>query len=124
MKCAKRLQSTGLIESNDEKIKKDQAFLDLYASEWSDRISTVSLSTLRANQYNRPRLLPLIEDVVKLQKHLSGKIEEKLSEMTQDINAYVDIVQLTLAQVILFNRRRSGEAECMKLSDYETAVKN
>ena len=124
MKCAKLLQSTGLIETNDEKIKKAQAFLDLYASEWSDRISTVSRSTLRENQYNRPRLLPLIEDVVKLQKHLSGKIEEKLSEMAQDINAYVDIVQLTLAQVILFNRRRSGEAERMKLSDYETAVKN
>ena len=86
----------------------------------SDRISTVSRSTLRENQYKRPRLLPLIEDVVKL----SGKIEEKLSEMTQDINSYVDIVQLTLAQVILFNRRRSGEAERMKLSDYETAVKN
>ena len=72
MKCAKLLQSTGLIESNDEKIKKTRAFLDLYASEWSNRISTVSRSTLSENQYNRPRLLPLIEDVVKLQKHLSG----------------------------------------------------
>ena len=44
--------------------------------------------------------------------------------MTLEINAYVDIIQLTLAQVILFNKRRSGEAQYMKFSEYTTTVEN
>ena len=53
-------------ESNDEKMKKTQRFLDLHNTAWSERISSKSHSTLRDRQYNKPRLLTLVEDVVKM----------------------------------------------------------
>ena len=45
-----------------------------------------------------------------------------MSVLSKDVVAYAELVQLTLAQVILFNRKRSGEVERMRLADYQTAI--
>ena len=120
-RCAKVLHATGLVIGNEEKISRAQRFMDLYVLEWSDRIST---TPLKERQHDRPWLLPLIEDVVKLQQFLSKTMEQKTTEMATDIDSYVDLVQLTLAQVSLFNGRRTREAERMTLSDYETVIRS
>ena len=121
-KCAKLLRATALVESNDERIQMAQRFLELHESDWSERISAKSHSTLRDRQYNKPRLLPLIEDIVTMTTFLTKHIRERMSALSNDVAAYAELVQLTLAQVILFNRKRSGEAERMRLADYQTAI--
>ena len=53
---------------------------------------------------------------------LSRHVCERLSVLSKDAAVYTELLQLTLAQVILFNRKRSGEAERMRLADYQTAI--
>ena len=49
---------------------------------------------------------------------MRGKIQKKY-----DLNLYSRLAQLCLAQVLLFNRRRSGEAERIKLQKFLDADK-
>ena len=117
-RCAKVLHATGLVVGNDEKINKAQRLMDLYVLEWSDRI------TLRERQSDEPCLLTLIGDVVKLQQFLAKTTEQKTNQMATNIKCYIDLVQLTIAQVSLFNGKRTLEVEQMKLSDYETVIQS
>lgn len=46
-----------------------ELFLGLYAGDWTDLMSSPSLSTFKARKYNKPELLPLTSDLLKLKKY-------------------------------------------------------
>uniref|UniRef100_A0A8W8MJ70 Uncharacterized protein n=1 Tax=Magallana gigas TaxID=29159 RepID=A0A8W8MJ70_MAGGI len=73
-------------------------FVSLYENDWTDIISSQALSSLHEKKYNKPMLIPLVEDVKKL-------------------NIYLD----TEAKRVCL--RRSGEAERMTLSAFSEAIK-
>lgn len=69
------------------------------------------------NKYNKPKLLPLVEDVVKISKYIDRRWKEL--ELTSD--CYRGYCQVILAQIIHFNRKRGGEAEWMTLKNFQDA---
>jgi hypothetical protein len=81
------------------------------------KVSTHALSTLYESQWNKPLKLPLTEDITRLHKYLNTDSEGCQSA---GINASVWYrpAQVILSQIILFNRRRSGEAAGLLLEDY------
>jgi integrase len=119
-KCAKYLRVEGIKESNGEKIEEADRFLTLYDTEWNSDISGNALNTLGDRKYNKPLLLPVVEDVLKMNNYLAKEVAIVRENIQSkfDLNLYARLAQLCLAEMILFNRRRSGEAQRMKLQEF------
>ena len=109
----------GLVE-NKQKYKQ---FLSLCDTEWCHEISSHALRSLHQRKFNKPLVLPLAEDVKMLHSHLAKKAKactEKLA-CTNSAAVWCELCQVTLTQVVIFNRRRGGEAERMLLSAYTSS---
>ena len=109
-----------------DKKKKCEEFLSLCDSEWSHEVSSHALRSLHLRKFNKPVVLPLAEDVKKLHQYLTANAEASRLSLCQEptVNAWSELCQLTLAQIVTFNRRRGGEAQRMLLSTYSTANEN
>ena len=93
--------------------RKADEFLSLCIDDWTDEISSSALQTLETNKINKKQMLPLTEDIQKLQLYfqektnlLSSSLEKSFSKPDWDL-----LNQITLACLVLFNRRRGGETE-------------
>ena len=122
--CCAIVKCRALRESDKALKDKCSNFQELYANEWHDRISSQAHRTLHTRMFNNPKRLPFVEDVVKLHHHLSACAEEAKSLIKTDaVKGYSELAQVCLSQVSLFNRRRSGEAQRLKVSEINCALK-
>ena len=115
--CAEQLLSKALKEGDKSGQDVATIFLDLYKLGWRKEISGRALNTLATNKYNCPKVLPIVEDVMKLNKYL----EVKGKGLEGSETAYHEFSQLCLAQIILFNRKRGGETERMTIKQFQDA---
>lgn len=112
------------MNADQQKRQNAEGFVELYDCEWAERISGAALTTLNVNRFNKPKLLPLVADVVGLHSYLKVEIQKiKKILMEKPSRTYKDFASLCLTQLILFNRRRSGEAQRIKISDFENGMK-
>lgn len=125
-KCASALRGQALRDGDTIRDAKLKSFLDLLDLEWSVRISSNAILTLNNKKMNVAKLLPLTSDLVKLNKYVSQQIEyytDLLTRQSSSKDAWYNLATLTLSRVILFNKRRGGEASRMQLSHYTTQTK-
>ena len=115
--CAKQLLSKALKEGDKSGQDVATIFLDLYKLGWRKEISGRALNTLATNKYNCPKVLPIVEDVMKLNKYL----EVKGKGLEGSETAYHEFSQLCLAQIILFNHKRGGETKRMTIKQFQDA---
>ena len=76
---------------------------------------------------NKPTLIPLVEDVKRLNEYLKDKAEELSALLESDSfdgKIYADLCKVLLAQLILFNRKRSGEVERIKTEEFVKCQKD
>ncbi|KAJ8316567.1 hypothetical protein KUTeg_005882 [Tegillarca granosa] len=120
-KCSKYMKSEGLKAHDKQKIDKANTFLQLYEQDWKDQISSQALASLETKNYNKPKLLPLTKDVVKFDKYLKEEASALCRDIEKNVDNYSKLAKVCLAQVILFNRKRSGEAERITLKGFTEA---
>lgn len=106
-------------DSNEE--KEVERFLNIKLSEWPDRVSTVALVSLNANRFNKPSYLPLTSDLVKLSQHMEKYASEACSLLTENPNYenWRNLAEVLLCQITLFNKRRGGEVEELRVKTYK-----
>ena len=64
------------LQTKDETLLQGQDNLEkLMESEWEDKMSSHSLTTLHKRKFNKINLLPLAENLEKLRKHFVGRNE-------------------------------------------------
>jgi len=120
IKCARLQKKQSIIEGNEVAEKEVDRFIALHQSDWVDLISSPALVTLKLNKMNKPEQLPMTEDLLKMKDYL----EEKLGNFTAQLQANFDystyrtLLELCLASVIIFNKRRGGEASRLLMSAY------
>ena len=69
-KCAALLKSQAL-QSGDEVLKKKASdFIELYESDWSAEISSMSLRTMQARNFNKTKSVPFARDIQLLSTYL------------------------------------------------------
>ncbi|XP_052813784.1 uncharacterized protein LOC128240867 isoform X2 [Mya arenaria] len=104
---------------------KFESFLKMYQLKWKSSISSQALRSLENIKYNKPKYLPLVEDVVLLNKFLKKKTDSFLQTENKEhlSEQYPEFAKVCLAHVILFNRKRSGEAQRMTVKQYKMAKK-
>lgn len=120
-KCAKIVESNGLQNGDDSLVMKASNFHKLCDMSWTEEVSTHALRTLNEQHRNKVRVIPLISDVTLMTQYLKKNGEAaftKLSLTGNDIDAWKDLNEVALTQLMLFNRRRQGEASKVTLQDY------
>lgn len=120
-KCIAIQRGSALRAGNMKMNKSLLSLNDLIDMEWNIRISSNALSTLHRRKFNATQLLPITDDLVKLSRHIDNEIIKYKLEVDcvrRNNQKWTRLATLCLARIILFNKRRSGEASKMKLSDY------
>ena len=123
-KCAKYRKLRAMREGDGNMEKKMLAFQEMYEGDWDHQIAYNARQTLDEAKFNKPQRLPIVQDVACLSKYLDERVLDTQSQMSQVENiqtAYTELAQLTLTQLILFNRKRSGETQRLKVSDFAKA---
>ncbi|XP_057666792.1 uncharacterized protein LOC130900289 [Diorhabda carinulata] len=115
-KCAAIERGQSLRKGDLRQNRKYLGFLHLLNLEWAVKISSNALSTMHTRKSTAEDLLPVTDDLVKLNKFLNSEIN-KIKENVCNEN-YSKLLSLTLARIIMFNKRRSGEAAKMTLNQY------
>lgn len=119
-KCAGIMLGKSIKSGDQAGERKAEAFLKLYDLEWNKRISKCALATLSQRKTNAPQLLPLTQDLVTLQSYQL----RTMNELGQQLNScpsaeiWMKLAKVALSRLIVFNKRRGGEAACMHLSSY------
>ena len=120
--CAQVLKSSALRKKDEAAIRECQNFIDLFEAEWSIKISSRSLASLGSKKQNKVEILPLAGDLILLKNHLEKKMADLSKilvegEETQTAAGYwSSLAKTTLARIIIFNKRRSGETATLQLS--------
>lgn len=120
VKCAKLKKREGIRCGSRIVEKEADTFLALHSSDWADHISSQAIMTLKMKKTQGPEALPDTDDLVKLKDHIDNKIVELMSKLKRrySYSAYRDLLEYTLAALILFNKRRGGEAAKLLLTTY------
>ncbi|KAF5304401.1 hypothetical protein FQR65_LT18870 [Abscondita terminalis] len=115
-KCASIERGQCLRRGDLHKNRQYIGFLQLFNLEWNVRVSSNALSTLYSRKQNAEDLLPVTSDLLKLNNFLDTQIK-KIKENISSLK-YSELTSLTLARIIMFNKRRSGETAKMTLAQY------
>lgn len=116
------IKSEGLKKKDKEAVQDAEEFAQLYQESWKFDIASQALTQLDQSKWNSPQLIPFTQDVLKLHSYLSEKQQQHLNALKEEVSPtnWKDLAKVTLAQVILFNRRREGEVSRMSLSAYSS----
>ncbi|XP_067268768.1 uncharacterized protein [Pseudorasbora parva] len=109
-----------MIAGEENDVKNAKIFKQMYATKWNECVSASALKTLNEAKWNSPELLPFTEDVKKMHMHLSNqtKLYQEKLKLEKSQKNWSNLAQITLCEVILFNRRRAGEVSKMRLNSY------
>lgn len=122
-KCCNILIGEALRKNDINRKEEAHCFLELIENEWNEKVSKHALETLAKRKFNKPQSIPLTEDVVKLSTTIKDDLDKLLKSNMSSINEekHQRLMDLTLARIIIFNKKRSGEAANITVEQYEAA---
>ena len=120
IKMAELKRGKSIREEDDVGEKEADRFIKLKKAEWADRVSTIAVTTLSTNKFNKPSFLPLTKDLVTLRQYLDNKAKKYCEELERraNYNNWRNLADILLCLLTVFNKRRGGEVEELRLSTY------
>jgi len=120
VKCAEMKKGMGI--RTGDKVMENEAdtYLSLHRSEWTNKISSASLNSLKHRRYNNPDILPLTKDLVKLRRYQ----EEALTAFATNLKEkatysnWRQLSDIVYTRVVIFNKRRGGETARLPLKAF------
>ncbi|KAF5899327.1 nucleoporin p54 isoform X1, partial [Clarias magur] len=113
---------------NDDELaeKRAKKFLELLERNWKNSVSVSAHQSIEEKRWNKQDDIPLTKDVKALMDHLRQVEDEAKEELSKwmSLTAYKTLNEAVLAQVIVFNKRREGEASRLSLEAYKKAGTN
>ncbi|KAF5276948.1 hypothetical protein FQR65_LT16128 [Abscondita terminalis] len=121
-KCVGIMRGEALRKGMFKENEKYVCLLNLIEMEWHVKISSAALTTLSNKKFNCAQLLPLTEDLLKLSNYLDTEILLGRDKLKRDncFTNWRNLAVLIISRIILFNKRRSGEASRMTIEQYKT----
>lgn len=120
--CCDILETQYIINGKPEAdLQEIKNFSKVFQREWKFSISSNACQDIGKKKYNKKMVLPDAKDITSLHSYLNNQLESVVSKIEQgeiDENLYKILCENLLCQIILLNRRRSGEVERIKLEDY------
>jgi hypothetical protein len=124
-KCCLILKAEALQQEDQVKLEAANGFYSLLEIDWKHHVSSNALRSLNENRKNKVNLLPLTEDVKCFSDFLRCEIKRCVQSVKTEPECrqtYMQLQKSLLALLILFNRRRAGEASKMTLSEYQASL--
>ncbi len=123
-KIALLKRGQALRNDDDVGYKECSHFLELYQSDWHDKVSSVAYRTLETNKKSEAFILPLTEDL----KVLKIYVDEKIEELTDDQSIkspdwYRELAEITMTKVALLNKRRNCEISQITTGQFQDRQK-
>ena len=114
------LESEALQKKDHEAVSLAQSLCKLVELNWKE-VSVPANRQLDEQRFNKPQLLPLAEDIMKLSKFLRREGALALVRLSEErsVEAWSDLSQIVLAYLIMFNRRRAGEMGKAKRTSFQ-----
>lgn len=114
-------------ESKSQKwIKTIKDFKKLVETRWNIELASLANKDLQEKKWNKPLLLPLVSDIKKFREEvlmISHDCCDKFKQKLDNKHTYKLLVQCTLLLLIIFNRRRIGDVQFLKVQDYHRVGK-
>lgn len=119
-KCAMILKASALEDQDRVSVQQINDFIALYDLRWSVNVSANAHRTLDECKRNAIKLVPLSTDVKIMSDYLKRQIHHfsHQLETVKERTAYHELQKALLCLIIMFNRRRAGEASRIQLEDY------
>ena len=124
-KCLVLLKGIGLRTADEDLIRNVQHFNDLMGTEWTDLVSSKSLKKQHQIKMNKDYPLPTTPDVTKLYSHITEACSAAYQEVMNNPSksTWRSLAESLLGAVVLFNKRRSGEASRIRIDDVSNSAK-
>ena len=125
LKCSQIKRGMALREDNDDKRISAENYVFLHQTEWTDRVSSIALATLKRNKFEKPQVLPLTDDLVKFRTYLNESIEKLSKELLLNPSpfSWKSLAEVVLCRLVIFNKRRSGEMAKLLVQNYTKRLK-
>ena len=118
-RCAELKITNAIINEDSVKKEKASGVIQLIDNNWKYLITRQALRTLSDKKYNQPDHLPLAEDVKLFNQFLNSEMDKEISNLKEGlISSYRPLAETTLTSLILFNRKRSGEAQRITIDNF------
>ncbi|XP_044766792.1 uncharacterized protein LOC123322828 isoform X2 [Coccinella septempunctata] len=107
--------------STKEWIEDIRNFTKLIETRWTIELASLANKDLQEKKWNKPLLIPLVDDIMIFKDETLKLAEEcvlTFNQNTDNAQTYKTLVHCTLALLILFNRRRIGDVQFLKINDY------
>lgn len=120
-KCCDVLHGEADRNGNEEKKKDAKRLENLITKEWKHKITAIATRSEKEIKRNKPVILPTGKDLVKLKDFLEQEVKRCSSDLRRTpecSSAFQNLQAAVLCRIIMFNRRRSGEASKMLLKDF------
>ncbi|XP_072182362.1 uncharacterized protein [Diadema setosum] len=120
-KCTYLLQAKASGMGDTMAYKRASEFHDMLEFQFGDETSLPHFGSILDEGRGNPKWLSLAQDVACLTSYLKRIAHEQMRMLhtNEDVyDAWLNLSEIALTQVILFNRRRLGSITKMKLADY------
>ncbi|XP_041466027.1 uncharacterized protein LOC121416603 [Lytechinus variegatus] len=119
------LHAIGIKKSDHTMQGTAKGFQNLYDHEWSKKITRHVLRQMKKTKWQKGKNIPFTEDTVKLNETLATDMEEAKTNLQQEVNIenWRGLCEVTLAQAIVFNRRRPGDTQHLEVQDFKSQMK-
>lgn len=119
-KCAEIKRGAAYRNDDAQMLHDADAFVALHKVEWTSRIASASLATLKQRKYNNPELMPVTSDLLKLKTYQEQSISKLTSELiaNAEYRTWRSLAEVVYSRVVIFNKRRSGETAKLLLSSF------
>lgn len=105
-----------------KKKKEIKELKDMIVAHWCNDISSLAHKDLNEKKLEKPKLLPLTEDVQKFNSYilkLANTAYENLKVKENDSENYKLLAECALGLTLVFNRKRIGEVQFLDIKSYE-----
>jgi len=120
--CANIVRAESIKSGNAEQQNSAENFVQLYKMQWAKKVSSHALRTMTVQKMSQTHMLPLAEDLQKLQSFLKASADSLMENVKHQplLKDWSQLARVTLTQLILFNRRRGGEAQRLLCENYRS----
>lgn len=108
-------------KNDTAKINEIKSLKQMVETQFRFYVSTNANKDLSAKKWKKGSMLPLTEDVIRINEFIvkeEQKCADELKSDLSDLSKLRYLTELLLAHVILLNRKRSGEAQRITIEDY------
>lgn len=113
------------VEDKEVFIQRLERYKKLVETQWSKELASLAKKDMESKAAEKPALLPVTEDIMKLKKYVDATAAEAYNQLTSKHTqkAYSVLAETTLISSIVHNRKRVGDVQYLQVESFQNQRK-